>query len=166
MSESTKTIQPTASIGDIRARHVGLAIALLLAFMWAFAGMLKIWAAVPMLVSEPGRFFSPSSDPDPTVWTDNFSVAVILAVACVEVLVAWFISSGKEVRGLLIGAGLLAVFLIAVSLWPIAPDSTCGCLGRKLTLPGTPVSRLALLGGIHAIALSLIARPQINKPSV
>lgn len=141
----------------IRPHPLGVFIAWTLSLFWSFAALLKLFDLIGSLASNPGRWLNGSPDPEPETWSGRFPALLLLFIALVEIAAAWTIGIGRATRGVLIGSGLLAIFLAAIVIWPIPPGSGCGCMGPTLAMPGTPVARLALLGGLHALALALVA---------
>jgi len=141
----------------VALHYAGAVISRALASLWAFAGFAKLWDVIARSIERPATLLFGDQAGAGVAWADTFPGAAVLAVCVCEIIAAWCIVSGRRDRGLVLGLALLAVFFVTIILWPIEAGSTCGCVGTGGDLPGSPVSRLALLGGTHAFAL-VIAR--------
>jgi uncharacterized membrane protein YphA (DoxX/SURF4 family) len=139
------------------ALYAARCLAYCLALMWLFAGLNKLWGAAAHATEEPAAILAPSVLQQPD-WARTFPIALLAAVAVIEIAAGWLILISRETRGLLVGVALLALFTGAMIAWPIPPETPCGCAGPSFELPGSPLSRLALLGGLHAFTLACLTR--------
>ena len=103
---------------------------------------------------------SESAIPSQQSWSDGFPVALQFAVVGAELLIGLWLLFGHRVRGLLAAIVLLGVFSVTLFLSPPASDQSCGCGIIAKVLPIEPVARNAILAGLHAIVLALVAQPR------
>lgn len=143
---SSRNLMPLAALWLARS----------IAVVWIFVSMLKIWSSIEHAIKEPQAIFIPSVQPQPDC-ARTFPIALLALVALLECFAGWLALTGREARGVLVGVALLSLCTLAMMLWPIPPETPCGCAGREVEMPGSPLSRLALLGGLHAFSLACLS---------
>ena len=123
--------------------------ALLVGLFWsvASAGMAVELLADPLGVPRAGQ-----------TWANGFSPFLLWAVVLGEGSAAVLLWTGKVRAGAMLGLGLLCIYSLALTLWPVDRRLPCGCLpfqlGDTLTFVH-PVARNFALATVHVFTIAL-----------
>jgi len=95
-------------------------------------------------------------------WAAEFPALLIVAVSLMEIAVGATLCAGSGRKAVLCGIVLLAVFSVALSLWPPGPGQSCGCGPALGDSESVHLALVAFLMGVHALTWAVCDGPNTS----
>lgn len=124
--------------------------------IWALAGVSKL---VELFADSTGGL-------QEATWVSSFPSGLMIGIALLECAVGVLVFAGKQWVAILLGSSLLSAFIVALWIWPMDYQQSCGCFGEIPLLDEIdPMAKIIFFAGFHVLAAAMLWNGRIKTAS-